>query len=176
MSDTSLSIGYRNTYGEPVGDDWNLDRHPTAGWKDYSNDDMNRYYKTAIVSSGNSGIHKDPRSPTGYIALDSHGKWHIYSIGPSGQEYLGDEVSPKRPAEHELPVVDDSSQNTCPIQPSFGSGFSGLVTTFLDPVTSQIIGYKGIPRKRKFAALEQYSPFWKKQNRLTQTSVLAGPS
>jgi hypothetical protein len=60
--------------------------------------------------------------------------------------------------------------------PLSSGAFSGLVCTFLNPVTSRIIGYKGIRRKRKFAALERYSPFWKEQNRLTQRSVLAGPS
>ena len=57
--------------------------------------------------------------------------------------------------------------------------FSGLVHTFLNPVTGRIIGYKGIPRRRtrrRFDSLQRYSPFWKDHMRLTQTSVLAGPS
>ena len=70
------------------------------------------------------------------------------------------------------------SNDHTPIQDSpAGGDFSGLVCTFVNPVTSLIIDYKGIPsRKRKFAALERYSPFWKEHNRLTQRSVLAGPS
>lgn len=54
--------------------------------------------------------------------------------------------------------------------------FSGLVRTFLNPVTSRIIRYKGIRRNRKFAALEQYSPFWKKHNRLSADTVMIAPS
>ena len=54
--------------------------------------------------------------------------------------------------------------------------FSGLVKTFYNPVTSRIIGYKGIPRKRKFISLQRFSPFWKEHMRLTPASVLAGPS
>lgn len=76
--------------------------------------------------------------------------------------YSDDEPDPKRPKLNPVtrPVGD----------------FSGLVSTFYNPVTSRIIGYKGISRKRKFSTLERYSPFWKEHNRLTQTSVLAGPS
>lgn len=67
-------------------------------------------------------------------------------------------------------------QKTNPLVSNAGD-FSGLVTTFLNPLSGRILDYKGIPsKKRKFAALEQYSPFWKEQNRLTQRSVLAGPS
>lgn len=57
-----------------------------------------------------------------------------------------------------------------------GGDFSGLVSTFLNPVTSRILGYKGIPRKRKkFSTLEQYSPFWKEQHE-TPRSVFVAPS
>lgn len=67
-------------------------------------------------------------------------------------------------------------QKTNPAVSVQGS-FAGLVTTFLEPTTGLILNYKGIPsRKRKYNSLERYSPFWKEHNRLTQTSVLAGPS
>ncbi len=73
-----------------------------------------------------------------------------------------DEPDPKKPKPN--PVI------------GYGGDFSGLVTTFYDPVTSHIIDYKGIPRKRKFSSLYRYSPFWKEQARLSQRSVLVGPS
>lgn len=53
--------------------------------------------------------------------------------------------------------------------------FSGLVNTFYNPLTSAIIGFKGIPRKRKFSRLAQYSSFWKDQFRTPPTTPARGP-
>ncbi len=48
--------------------------------------------------------------------------------------------------------------------PVASGDFAGLVSTFVNPVTSRIIGYKGIPRKRRRnTSLERWSPFWAQQ-------------
>lgn len=127
-------------------------------------------------SSGRSPLHKDPRSPTGWIYYKD-GVWYIYHYDnatedpDSGTEWLGDVFDPDASQPQSTPTP------THPIiKTNITGDFSGLVNTFYNPVTSRIIGYKGIPRKRKFSSLQRYSPFWKEQMRLTQTSVLAGPS
>lgn len=77
------------------------------------------------------------------------------------------------------PMDVDETPST-PITPSTGVsfrglGFSGLVSTLLNPVTGRILNYKGIRRKRKLSTLEQYSPFWKEQSH-TPRSVFVAPS
>lgn len=56
-----------------------------------------------------------------------------------------------------------------------GGDFAGLVNTFYNPVTSRIIGYKGIPRKRKFSSLERYSSFWKQYHMRTPPTTPSRP-
>ena len=41
--------------------------------------------------------------------------------------------------------------------------FSAIQRTLLNPVTGRIIGYKGIPRKRRLSPVSKYSSFWREQ-------------
>jgi len=41
--------------------------------------------------------------------------------------------------------------------------FSGIQRTMVNPVTGRIIGYKGIPRKRRLSPTSKYSSFWRDQ-------------
>jgi len=139
---------------------------PSAGAKvfDGVTDRIHDWALTPIVEGANALIKGG----------SSISNWHPIA-GPS--QHLGfkadhDPGKRGRHDMHELP--DPKRQKTNPIA-VFGD-FSGLVQTLLNSTTGSIIGYKGIPRKRKFSSLERYSPFWKEHNRLTQTSVLAGPS
>lgn len=218
--------------------DWYL--KPTKGWKKWDVNQMNEYYQTKFVSQGPSGIKRSDKSPTGWVAVDLHGDWRVYSVAPSASkydehdEYMGnivtdpfsedialsfpmdvsgltptavvdddesvasndpygehdpfDDPADDRGAHHAAIAAAVSATTKAPGSETetkrdkkqnpfagFRGDFAGLVSTFLNPVTSRIIGYKGIPRKRKFSVLQRYSPFWKEQMRLTQTSVLAGP-
>lgn len=98
-------------------------------------------------------------------ATHKRGRWHDFE-------------SDSQPDSPEGPPSKKPKPNpTLTVNPS--GDFSGLVRTVLNPVTGRIIGYKGIPRRRKrsrFDSLQRYSPFWKDHMRFTQTSVLAGPS
>ena len=100
--------------------------------------------------------------------------WHPIS-GPHASLGFKADRDPGKRGRHDMHELPDAKrQKTNPV--CTPGDFSGLVSTFLYPTTGGIINYKGIPRKRKFTSLERYSPFWKEQMRLTQTSVLAGPS
>lgn len=128
-------------------------------------------------SAGQSPLEFDDASPTGLIYY-WRGKWYVYyyksnSDDPDDtEESIGEEFDRDK---HQ--VVTEGG--VCPAveHPFIDIGFSGLVKTFVDPVTGRIIRYKGIRRKKRpYRALIHYSPFWKEQMELTQPSVLVAPS
>ena len=53
--------------------------------------------------------------------------------------------------------------------------FSGIQRTLVNPVTGRIIGYKGIPRKRRLSPTSKYSQFWRDQ-KYAKTSFHAARS
>lgn len=85
---------------------------------------------------------------------------------------FGGEKDPKSPVDHPW----DTPPSTQPDpQPPRSTGvtsgnFAGLVHTFYNPVTSRIIGYKGIRPKRRMGTLEKYSQFWRDQSVLGKRS------
>lgn len=139
----------------------------------------NRYVEpvsnTADTLLGVVGVGSHDRPHENSAIADHHtyddyqGKQPVPSMDTRGRSLM------KRDPDEE-PLDDRPWKKPRPSTPVARGDFSGIQTTLYHPTTGNIINYQGIPRKRKFSALERYSPFWKEQMRLTQTSVLAGPS
>ncbi len=96
---------------------------------------------------------------------------------------LANSKDPNMPTQDDKMTDGDGGDGDDPLTPPPAStkhgvcgDFSGLVSTFLNPTTGRIIGYKGLrSRKRsRLQTLEQYSPFWKDQH--TPTTVFVAPS
>lgn len=112
--------------------------------------------------------------PDQHIAIAEHHTWNDYQ-GKVPVPYMHGRGLMKRDPD-EVPLADRPWKKPRSETPMARGDFSGIQTTMYVPTTGRIINYQGIRRKRKFSALERYSPFWKEHNRLTQTSVLVGPS